>query len=194
MSQFSIRTIAVVLFGLIVLAGCGDPPAPKTQIVGARTPSPVAQLTPPDPFGPRYEATLAEGIDFRKPGYPGFIAEVAGMSGYEPDWRWSDAAAGDVVKFRFKQALPKNIKLEITVNAYGPNLGEPVKVRFGNVEKTFMHKDPSSPGTYTLVFETVNGGDTIEIVPPKPARPSEIASSPDTRRLGVAFYALRIPE
>ena len=192
MSKIFVRVIAVVLSGFLALAGCGDKPAPKTQIVGANPASPAVPQPPADPLGPRYEATLAEGIDFKKPGYPVFLAEVAGMSGYEPGGRWSDAAAGEVVKFRFKKPLPRKIRLEISVNAFGPNLGEPVKIRFDNVEKVFVHKDPKTPGTYSVVFDTVNGGDTIEIVPPKPISPSDLKVGADTRKLGIAFVALKI--
>lgn len=44
-----------------------------------------------DKLGPRYPASLMEGIDFTRLGWPEFIRNVKGLSGYEPWGRWSDA-------------------------------------------------------------------------------------------------------
>lgn len=187
-----ISATVLVLISFAALFGCGDKSEPKSQIAGANAPSPAVQPVPVDPLGPRYEATLAEGIDFKKPGYPTFLAEVSGMSGNENWGRQSDANNGAVVKFRFKQPLPRNFTLEITANAFGPNLGKPIKVRVGAVEKTFVHKDGSSAGTYSLVFESTNGADTIEIVSPKPTSPAELKMGGDTRKLGVGLISLKI--
>ena len=183
----------VALAGVFGLAGCGDKPEPKVVVGSA---APAAAQAPAAPLGPRYEATLAEGIDFTKQGYPNFLAEVSGMSGYEPWGRWTEAAAGPVAKFRFKQALPKTFTLEITANAFGPNYGAPVKVRVGGIEKTFVITPPKTwkeADTYRLAFETDGTADTMEITPPKATSPNEIdPKNGDTRKLGIAFISLKI--
>ena len=139
-------------------------------------------------------AELADGIDFKKQGYPDFLAKVSGMSGYEPWGRWTDATVGSVAKFRFRQVLPRKFILEITAIAFGPNYGAPVKVRVGGVEKTFVITPTKKEAdTYRLAFETDGTADTLEITPPKPTSPSEInTKSGDARKLGIAFISLKI--
>ena len=192
MNRFS---MAVALSAVLGLAGCGDKPEPKAQaVVGSA--APAAAQAPAAQLEPRYEATLAQGIDFTKQGYPNFLAEVSGMSKHESWGRWTEAAAGPVAKFRFKQALPKTFTLEITANAFGPNNGAPVKVRVGSIEKTFVitpQKTWEEAATYRLAFETDGTADTMEITPPKPTSPNEIdPKNTDTRKLGIAFISLRI--
>jgi hypothetical protein len=76
---------------------------------------------------------------------------------------------------------------------FGPNLGQPVKVRVGGVEKTFVHKDASAPDTYRLAFELPGVADAIEIAAPRPTSPHEQnASNPDERKLGVAINRLQL--
>ena len=187
----------VLAAGVTAIAGCGDKPEPKTIIVGAATPSVAAPTSPaaapaPDPLGPRYVATLADGIDFTKPGYPEFVTEVAGISSYEPWGRWTDANLAATASIRFRQALPARFTLELSVNAFGPNLGEPIRVKVGGVEKSFVHVDPRSTATYKLTFDNASGADRIEITPPKPVSPSELKVGDDSRRVGVGLIALRI--
>jgi phosphoglycerol transferase len=135
---------------------------------------------------------MAEGIDFTKPGYPSFLAEVQGMSLRE-DWgRWTDGRLAPAAKFRLKQPLPKSFTLVLKANAFGPNLDKPVKVRVGGVEKSFVHKDGSTAGTYRLAFELPSAADTIEIVAPAPASPQEQnPSNPDQRKLGVGLSRMQ---
>jgi len=172
--------------------GCGEKAEPKTIVVGSSTPAALASAALQDPLGPRYAATLSEGIDFTKPGYPEFVADVTGISSYEPWARWSDANLAPTVGIRLRQALPTRFSLELKINAFGPNLGEPVIVRIGGVERRFVHADPRTIGTYRLEFDAVPPVDRIEIVAPKPASPSELRVGDDTRRVGIAFVSLRI--
>jgi len=195
---------SLLLFsGALSLAGCDEQPEPaaKVEVSNVATPSaapavvaaPVAApvvVAPPKP----YEATLAEGIDFTKPLYPTFIADVTGMSGYEQIFRWSE---GPLVKFRFKQALPKIFTLEIVAFTFGPNNGLPIKVRVGSVEKTFVITNPKAPAkdpvVYSLSFKTDGKSDTLEITPPKPTSPQELnPANGDNRKLGIAFVSLKI--
>jgi hypothetical protein len=116
------------------------------------------------------------------------------MSGYEPTIRWSE---GPLVKFRFKKALPKKFTLEIAALAYTNNENVPVKVRVGNVEKTFVITNPKAPAkapsVYSLSFKTDGKSDTLEITPPKPTSPQELnPKNGDNRKLGIAFVTLKI--
>ena len=135
---------------------------------------------------------MADGIDFAKPGYPTFLAEVQGVSGRETWGRWTDGNLASSAKFRFKQPLPKAFTVVIKAGVFGPNLGKPVKVRVGGVERTFVHRDGSAPDTYRLAFELPDVQQTLEIIPPEPTSPHEQNSSnPDKRKLGVSLYQLR---
>ena len=188
--------LLLVLIGL--LSSCGEDPKPKVQAV-APSVAPVAAITDPaaDPLAPRYEASMAEGIDFKKAGYPNFLAEVSGISGRENWGRWTD---GSAAKFRFNQPLPSKFTLLINAGAIGPNFGKPVIVRAGKVTKDFTVKNPADttpPGLaeFALAFEGVDGSDTIEIVPPKPTRPKDInPKSDDGRLLGVGLVHLKVQQ
>lgn len=146
------------------------------------------------PLAPQYFATLSEGIDFRKEGYPDFLMAVYGMSGRE-DWgRWTDANLAPSAKFLFKKPLPEKFTLELKAVAFGPNIGEPVKVKAGNVEKSFTVKSPSMDGeVFRIEFDGVKG-NTIEIIPPKPTAPKDAGVNPDTRKLGVGLIYMKILE
>ena len=195
--------MTLVLVG--VIAGCGDDPKPAPKLappIAAITtnvpnaPAGGAAATPAvDPMTPRYEATMADGIDFRKPGYPTFLTEVSGIGARE-DWgRWTE---GSVAKLRFKDPLPPKFTIIINAGALGPNFAKPVVVRAGNVQKEFSVNGPISstpPGVqeFTLAFDGVTGADSIEIVPPKPVRPKDMDSkSDDQRLLGVGLVSLKI--
>lgn len=176
----NIKTFGLLLILSGLLFGCSDEPKPTGATVAVVT----------DPLGPRYEASLAEGIDFKKPGYPSFLAEVSGMHGRE-DWgRWTD---GPAAKFRFKQPLPSKFTLLIGAGAIGPNATLPIEVNAGNVKRKFNLQDTPGKDTFVLNFEGVEGTDTIELVPPKPVRPKDInPKSDDPRLLGVAMLYLKI--
>ena len=189
---FEVSTALLLAVFFIALSGCSKEPEEKYPDCSVAAPgaAPVPSI-----LSPRYDATLAQGIDFKTGGYPDFLDEVTGMSGRE-DWgRWTEAAYGAAATFRFKQPLPKKFTLEITGRAFGPNEDQPVRVRVGSIEKTFvMPGSAPVPSTYTLLFESTNGADTIEIVPPKPTCPSELKVSHDTRKLGLGLYSLKILE
>ncbi len=191
-------TSVLLISGALGLVGCDEQPDPaaKTEVSNLAAP---AVSTPPPIIAPApvvaqppqpYEATLQEGIDFKKPGFPKFIAEVSGMSGLENWGRWTD---GKIVKFKFKQVLSKKFTLEIVANALGPNQGLPIKVRVGTIEQTFTIVNKNPPSTYSLSFETDGKSDTVEITIPKPTAPNEInPENKDTRKIGLGFIALKI--
>ncbi len=172
----------LILSSLLVLSACGDKPHPQTPAAAAPTPAMLV-----------YDATLAQGIDFRKDGYPAFISQVAGMSGLEPWGRWSDAdAGGPVVRFTFKDKLPATFNLVVTANAFGPNEGKPIQVKAGQLTQEWTIKNAAESGTYTIKFEKVDG-NTLEFTPPAPTSPASLSKdTTDTRKLGIAFISLKI--
>ncbi|MBP8005734.1 MAG: hypothetical protein KAZ18_02405 [Acinetobacter sp.] len=178
---------ALILSSLLVLSACDDSPEPQTP--SAATNAPAAA---PAPAVAVYEATLAQGIDFRKDGYPAFIAQVSGMSALEPWGRWSDAdAGGPVVRFKFKDKLPASFVLVLQANAFGPNEGKAVKVKAGQVSQDWVIKNADPAGTYTLKFANVDS-DTIEFTIPSPTSPKSQGVNDDPRVLGVGFISLKV--
>ncbi|QJR16504.1 DUF7024 domain-containing protein [Usitatibacter palustris] len=176
------------------LASCSDEPdakRPPAPAAAPAAPAPVASGGSPIALGPRHEATLAEGIDFTKPGFPGFLKEVKGVSGAESWGRWTDANLAPAASFRFDRALPKSFTLELKATGLGPNAYQPVKIRAGSVERTLTLGNPAK-ASYRVEFSGVDV-DTIEIVPPAPIRPGEVSpQNPDTRKLGLGLTSLKI--
>ena len=172
----------LILGASVLLTACGDKQAAAPQ-----------QAAAVDQLAPRYENTLAEGIDFKKPGYPSFLLEVAGVSNRD-DWgRWTDATGGPDVKFRFNKPLPKKFVLELQANAFGPNEGKPVKIRAGNVERVVTIKNVPSYAVYTAEFDGVDSADSIVITPPNPVLPREVdPNNKDERKLGLGLATLKI--
>ena len=179
----------VVVIGILtILVACDEGQEPQSGT--STSPPPAAMVTQPsDPLAPRCEATFAEGIDFRRPGYPNFVAEVAGMSGYETWGRWTE---GDKAVFRFRQPLPREFTLLITADAFGPNIGQPITVKVGSNEQVFIIKEEGK--TYRLPFKLEEVGSSVEIYVPKPASPLElrVPNNSDPRKLGVGLVSMKI--
>ncbi len=154
------------------------------------SPSASAGMNPND--SERYPASLSEGIDFSRPGYPDFIAEVSGLSSYEKTHRWTDALAGPSARFRFKEPLPERFVLEIEADAFGPNGSQPTVIKLGRQTATinFLIRDVKP---HYIELTNPDGADTLEIIPPQPISPLAFdGSSGDTRKLGIAFKRLAI--
>lgn len=182
-----LRFITLITLAFTVTACCDQHPQEKSKI----TATTVTPITTPAavPATAPYPATLAEGIDFAKPGYPAFIAETSGMSGYEPWGRWTD---GEKAIFRLTQLLPKQFTLVIQANAFGPNLGEAVKVKIGAAQQEFKVSEQYQ--TYRLDFTLPEPVDTIEFLIPKPSSPRELKVGDDPRKLGIGLIKLQIQD
>ena len=174
--------VCFVLGSYVFLSACSEKEETSTQ-----------KTVVIDQLAPKYESTLAEGIDFKKPGYPSFLTDVSGVSSRE-DWgRWTDANIGPVVVFRFNKPLPKKFILELQANAIGQNVGQPIKVHVGNIENNIVVKNWPDETIYQITFDQTHIADSIEINPPSPFSAAE--SDPkgtDTRMLGLGLIALKI--
>lgn len=193
---------SIVLAAGLLFVGCDSSNQAPATAAGATTAPAAAQATSvtpasaapaADPLQPQYAATLAEGIDFAHPGYPEFLSEVSGMSGVESWGRWTDANLANSATFHFKQTLPAKFTLEITGYAIGPNVGQPIRVQIGNVEKILTFTDMPAQTT-TTAFEGVQAADVISLAVPNSIQPSAISDSADTRKLGLALVSLKIRE
>lgn len=146
---------------------------------------------------PRYEATLSEGIDFSKKGYPKFLKAVYGLSAWE-DWgRWSDANESEfpnAVDLVFKEKLPKKFQIELSSKAFGPNIGKPVEVVVDNKSYFFTPTNSDTNVNLIEIYDNKND-DVIRLIIPTPISPKQLNNqSDDTRKLGIGLIRLRILE
>ena len=175
------------------------PSAPSPLPTSAAKPianpeAPKQPASPADPLGPRYVATLAEGIDFTKPGYPSFIASVEGMSVYEATHRWTDSSINKTAKFTLIQTLPEKFTLEITTGSWGPNAGKNLLVRVGNIEKSVTLSADGAVKSYKIDFNGVKSANTIELIAPEPISPAEFThgKSTETRIIALSLISIKI--
>ncbi|MBV9392216.1 MAG: hypothetical protein JOY96_10020 [Verrucomicrobia bacterium] len=139
------------------------------------------------PFGelPDYEATFEEGIDFRRPGYPTFIRYATGISKLEEWGRWSN---GSEVKLSFAKPLIGRFKLVVVGGAFGRNVGTPIPVNIGPIQKKVVFSGwPHPTGIQTLEFALSRPATTIEFTIPHPTTPEN-----DNRQVGIGFLQIRI--
>ena len=160
-------------------------------------------------MGPRYSATLAQGIDFTKSGYPDFISNVTGLSLPEGWGRWSDAKdAGPRIILSFTKPLPENFTLELDIKGYGPNQTEPITLIVGDTKKSFTlitEENSSLKPDLKMVRLKISQNplqtpaSSIELLAPKPTTPPKPPGfnpsnpgSTDQRLLGIGLVGLRI--
>jgi len=139
-------------------------------------------------MAPRYESNWREGIDFKRPGYPGFLAEVQGMSFIQESW--GRRSNGTLTLFRFKQPLPKKFTLVLKGGALGPNIGKPIRIKVGDAIKdiTFVSDPLSKPERYHIDFTQNTSADTIEFTIPQPPTLTMV----DNPESGIGFISLSI--
>ena len=134
---------------------------------------------------PAYEATVEQGIDFRRPGYPTCVIHVTGIS-FPEDWgRWS---VGPEVTLALRNPLNGKFKLVLAGGAYGKNIGAPIPVKIGRVlRKVTFSGAPDSGEIKNLEFALRRPASTIEFTIPYPSTPEG-----DNRQIGIGLLQLRI--
>lgn len=174
-------TPSMILFACITMYGCD-----RQQPVATSAPVVIASAN----VEPRYKATLAQGIDFRRVGLPTFVEDITGLSGQE-DWgRWSDANLAPSVKIRLTEPLRNKFTLELTVRGVFENTTMPTRVLIGGVEQTFTPSDKDK--TYALKFDLPAPANDIVIIPPRPKSTKDAGVGQDPRRLGIGLVTLKV--
>ena len=143
-----------------------------------------------DRLGLRYEATLAEGIEFSRPDFPTFVRDVRGLSGQEPWGRWTDANLASSMVIDLNEPLPDRFNLVFYGHPFGPNTDRYLKVRIGS--KEFAFKMLAGETEYKRLVDL--GGEkvsSVEFVLPYPTSPQELSLSSDGRKLGIGLAKLR---
>lgn len=179
---------------LVLLSGCSNKPeagvpSVSTAAVGGTAASAPAIATATDASAPAYDSTLAQGIDFRKTGYPSFLMNMSGLSGAESWGRWTDANLGADAQFRFKNALPQKFKLILEVkDFFGINAGQKITVRVGDRQQEFSFDSADQIQHVELTFADVGTANTMGISAPKHSEPT----ATDSRKMGLGLVSLKI--
>ncbi|HKU86555.1 MAG TPA: glycosyltransferase, partial [Casimicrobiaceae bacterium] len=129
-------------------------------------------------------------IDFSRAWLPSAVRAIKGLSGREHWGRWSDADIHPHVEISFRDPLPASGSLALTARAFGPNVGQPIRVRIGRheTELRFDAHDTTAVASYALG----QAPQLLEIVPPHPTQPCTLGDSQDPRRLGIGLVRLTI--
>jgi hypothetical protein len=184
--------VAALLAAGLLAAACGDKtPQPKSASPApAATPAPAALPAPPKP-PERYAATLQEGIQFNRHGWPEFISSVTGFSGRENFGRWT---VGPTVRIAFSEPLPRKFTLELVGGAFGPNQGQPVGVSIGAFKANVTFKGvpyAKEAEVRRIAVELKADADAIELAIPKPTAPAPPGKG-DDRLLGIGLVRLSV--
>jgi len=173
---------------LTLVSGCGDSNAPGTSASNSSAPvgGTKARVT--------YTATLEEGIDFKREGYPTYVSTVLGLADEKEFFgRWSTE---DEVILGFVNPLPTNFTIELEAAAFGPNVNRPIKILVGGKEQEFLLSSghPEKMQTTRIPIAGVENAKSIKLRIPFATSPKALVGSPDERRLGIAFGKIRILE
>lgn len=129
--------------------------------------------------------TMEQGIDFANEIYPAFVKSISGLSAQEFWGRWS--VGGEIV-IALNHVLEKKFRLVIVGGAYGPNIGAPVSIKVGNVERVIRFDQTADiPQTISVDFVLRRYASTIEITVPRPVIPHG-----DSRAIGLGLINLRV--
>lgn len=124
-------------------------------------------------------------LDFRKEFPVTFITR--GLSVRE-DWgRWTKS---DTAVVKLKGLFPERFKLVLEGFAFGPNIGQPIKIRIGDAERVIFLSGQKS--TVSLEFSGVKDAESLLIHIPKPVSPRELGVGGDRRKRGIGIISLQI--
>ena len=137
---------------------------------------------------PKYQATLENGVQFSKPGYPNFLSSVEGMGTVESWGRWTNSGK---VQFKFLYPLPQKFELKIRLLAFGPNAKQETRIKICEQTQVVVPSDQME--TFALAFTLQKPCSSIEIAVPHPISPKEINPMDlDIRKLGLGIESLSI--
>ena len=145
---------------------------------------------PPDEPASAASGGRAVTIDFSRPAMPRAVRSISGLSGREPWGRWSDALIHRSIEIRFRSPLPRRGSLSLTAKAFGPNVGESMRIRLGSHETSLRFAAHDT--TVVIDYELDTGPTLLEIVPPHPTAPAQLGLSADARHLAIGLVQLTV--
>ena len=144
-----------------------------------------------DHLGVRYFASVQDGIDFTRAGWPIFVRNAKGFSGVESFGRWSDRNLAHSARIELDSPLQQKFTLVLVAQAFASNVNKPIKVLIGNHE----YEITLGAGVSEVRLDVDLRGDSadsISFFPPFPVSPKQVGVNADERKLGIGFVSLRI--
>ncbi len=145
-------------------------------------------VVPDDPLGPRYQASLSEGIEFDRKGYPIFVSNISGISQFEKFGRWTD---GNDVSIEFTKPLPIKFTLKLKLAVFPHMKNKPIKIEVGDfkLETTFSNRKQMK---FEFQIESDGNAREIKFYLPDTKSPNELGGTADIRKLGLALVYLKV--
>ena len=154
-------------------------------------PSDSSLMTSSLPMGAYSLVQIASSltVDFLQESLPGALTQVSGLEQLDPVGRWS---TGKQIVLIFSKPLPKRFKLGINAFAFGPNVGQTIKIDVGGNRYDMVLS--SQPSTVEISVAADRNDNKIKIEIPQPTSPNDLGLSADTRTLGVGLRLITIRE
>lgn len=130
-------------------------------------------------------------LDFRdgKQVLPSSVLNLSGLAAQEPWGRWSDSGQ---VTLHFANCLPiGKLLINIRGHAFGPNIGQPVRLRIGSSQATITLGEFDEDVSANLDNQAECEKKLLLVVPEKTS-PSALGVSSDNRTLGLGLVTLGI--
>lgn len=115
------------------------------------------------------------------------LSGADGLAGPEAWGRWSN---DDQVRLHFNKPLPKRLNLFLTMQAFGPNVGQDFVVSVGGAGQR-VQLAPLQHEIF-LQFDTDGTQKTVTIDVPQAVSPKELGWSEDIRRIGLGLWRVEI--
>jgi phosphoglycerol transferase len=131
----------------------------------------------------QYESSLAEGIDFSRPGLPSFVSDISGLSDWE---RWGRWTTGPLLRITFRGPLPDAFCLQLRAHASEHNIGRRFTVRAGACTRQIAF--PAQNQDVVLPFAGTGAPETLTIEIPNPRAPN----ASDPRPIGLGLVRLSV--
>jgi glycosyltransferase involved in cell wall biosynthesis len=130
-------------------------------------------------------------IDFTNKKFPSFIDFIQGLSVPEAWGRWSDINEAPSVSLVFKSLLPNRFTLYFQGIAFGPNVGQTLKINISNTIYKIIITNDCLEFSIDINLEG-HKENIIEFIPPKPISPQELGLGFDTRKIAIGFVKIEI--
>lgn len=119
---------------------------------------------------------------------PAFV-ELYGFSGAEPWGRWTD---GPLARVMLPRRLPACLTLELDAKAFGPNVGQSLRLEAGDaVRELVLGADLE---TRTVMLCGVERARELRMRIPRPTSPRALGLGDDGRQLGIGIARLALRE
>ncbi|QLU67392.1 hypothetical protein HV173_14900 [Citrobacter freundii] len=138
--------------------------------------------------GIKYSSSTPNTIDFKKTGFPSFVAGASGVGQVEGWGRWSE---GQYVKLFLDVELNKSVTFYIELTTFGPNAGKTLLMTVNN-ERRVLVPEAGKENRYVAKFEfpEVVKKPEITIKVPSPVSPAQLGLSDDTREIGLGLIKM----